>query len=148
MRIAMWSGPRNLSTAMMYSFENRADFAIWDEPFYAPYLAQTGLDHPMRAEILAAHETDSAKVAARCLDTIPAQKPHFYMKHMPHHMIEGMPLDWAQGCVNVHLIRHPARSMQNKALLYPWPNVAGRSLSACLSRNAAIIRQGLMNLAP
>ena len=109
MRIAMWSGPRNLSTAMMYSFGNRADFAIWDEPFYAPYLAQTGLDHPMRAEILAAHETDSAKVAARCLDTIPAQKPHFYMKHMPHHMIDGMPIDWAQGCVNVHLFRHAAR---------------------------------------
>lgn len=109
MRITMWSGPRNLSTAMMYSFGNRADFAIWDEPFYAPYLAQTGLDHPMRAEILAAHETDGAKVAARCLDTIPAQKTHFYIKHMPHHMIDGMPLDWAQDCVNVHLIRHPAR---------------------------------------
>ena len=109
MRIAMWSGPRNLSTAMMYAFGNRADFAIWDEPFYAPYLAKTGADHPMAADIIAAHEADPAKVAARCLDTILAQKPHIYMKHMPHHMIEGMPTDWARDCVNVHLIRHPAR---------------------------------------
>ncbi len=105
----MWSGPRNLSTAMMYAFGNRADFAVWDEPFYAPYLAATGLDHPMRAEILAAHETDPAKVAMRCLDSIPAQKPHFYMKHMPHHMLPDFPLDWAGDCVNIHLIRHPAR---------------------------------------
>jgi hypothetical protein len=105
----MWSGPRNLSTAMMYAFGNRADFATWDEPFYAPYLAATGADHPMRDEIIAAHETDPMKVAQRCLDTIPAQKPHFYMKHMPHHMIAGFPLDWAKDCVNVHLIRHPAR---------------------------------------
>ena len=58
MKIAMWSGPRNLSTAMMYAFGNRADFAIWDEPFYAPYLKLTGEDHPMAADIIAAHETD------------------------------------------------------------------------------------------
>ncbi len=109
MRIAAWSGPRNLSTAMMYAFGNRADFAIWDEPFYAPYLAATRADHPMREQIIAAHETDPHRVAARCIDTIPAQKPHFYMKHMPHQMIAGFPLDWAHDCVNIHLIRHPAR---------------------------------------
>ena len=109
MRIAMWSGPRNLSTAMMYAFGNRPDFAIWDEPFYAPYLAKTGYDHPMAAEIIAAHESDPEKVAERCLDTIPAQKPHFYMKHMPHHMIDGFPTVWAKECINIHLIRHPAR---------------------------------------
>ena len=109
MRIAMWSGPRNLSTALMYSFGNRADFAVWDEPFYAPYLATTGLDHPMRYQILAAHETDPHKVAARCIDSVPGQKPHFYMKHMPHHMVDGFPLDWALECLNIHLIRHPAR---------------------------------------
>lgn len=109
MKIAMWSGPRNLSTAMMYAFGNRADFAVWDEPFYAPYLKATGANHPMRDEIIATHEADTAVVAKRCVDTIPVQKPHFYMKHMPHHMIEGFPLDWAKECVNVHLIRHPAR---------------------------------------
>ena len=109
MRIAMWSGPRNLSTALMYSFQNRSDFAVWDEPFYAPYLAQTGLAHPMADEIVAKHETNPATVAKRCLETISGQKPHFYMKHMPHHMIDGFPIDWAKSCKNVHLIRHPAR---------------------------------------
>lgn len=109
MRIAMWSGPRNLSTAMMYSFGARSDFAVWDEPFYAPYLAASGADHPMKDQIIAAHEANPIKVAARCSGTIPAQKPHFYMKHMPHHMIDGFPMDWSDDCVNVHLIRHPAR---------------------------------------
>lgn len=105
----MWSGPRNLSTAMMYALGNRADFAVWDEPFYAPYLAATGIDHPMRDDIIAAHESDPDIVARRCLDTIPAQKPHFYMKHMPHQMVKGFPLGWAKHCVNIHLIRHPTR---------------------------------------
>ncbi|MFT7106996.1 MAG: hypothetical protein ACJAVT_001518 [Yoonia sp.] len=94
---------------MMYAFGNRADFAIWDEPFYASYLAATGANHPMRDEITAAHEVDPAKVAQHCLDTITAQKPYLYMKHMPHHMISGFPLDWARDCINVHLIRHPVR---------------------------------------
>jgi hypothetical protein len=107
----MWSGPRNLSTAMMYAFGNREDFAVWDEPFYAPYLAATGLDHPMKEAIVAAHETDPQIVAQRCTGPIPDGKPHFYMKQMPHHMIDGMPLDWAQDCVHIHLIRHPARVM-------------------------------------
>lgn len=115
MRIAMWSGPRNLSTAMMYAFGNRSDFAVWDEPFYAAYLARTGLDHPMRDVILASHENDPAKVAAACTGPIPAQKPHFYMKHMPHHMIDGMPMDWAKECINIHLIRHPARVIASYA---------------------------------
>ena len=106
MRIAMWSGPRNLSTAMMYSFAARPDFAVLDEPFYAPYLAVTGLDHPMRDEIIAAHETDPDVVGKMCQG---GGQPHLYMKHMPHHMVAGFPLNWAETCVNVHLIRHPAR---------------------------------------
>ena len=65
MRIAMWSGPRNLSTAMMYAFAQRAECVAVDEPFYAAYLAATGLDHPMRAEVLAAQPTDPAAVAAQ-----------------------------------------------------------------------------------
>lgn len=115
MRIAMWSGPRNISTAMMYAFGNRDDFAVWDEPFYAAYLAATGIDHPMRDEILSAHETDPGKVAEACAGTIPGGKKHFYMKHMPFHMVDGFPLDWAAGCVNVHLIRHPARVVASYA---------------------------------
>ena len=109
MKIAMWSGPRNLSTAMMYAFGNRADFAAWDEPFYAAYLKATGIDHPMRDEVMAAHETDAGAVAALCAGTIPSGKAHWYMKHMPFHMEPGFPLNWAKDCVNVHLLRHPAR---------------------------------------
>lgn len=109
MRIAMWSGPRNLSTAMMYSFGARGDCAVWDEPFYAAYLKATGIDHPMAGRIVAAHETDPEKVAARISGSIPGKKPHFYLKVMPHHMVDGFPMDWAADCVNVHLIRHPAR---------------------------------------
>lgn len=115
MRIAMWSGPRNLSTAMMYSFGNRSDFAAWDEPFYAPYLAQTGLEHPMAQAIIDEHESDPKSVAARCLGSIPDEKPNFYMKHMPHHMIDGFPTEWIESCVNVHLIRHPARVIASYA---------------------------------
>jgi hypothetical protein len=115
MRIAMWSGPRNLSTAMMYAFAARGDCAVWDEPFYAPYLAATGLDHPLAAEIIAAHEADPLRVAARCSGPIPGEKPHFYMKHMPHHMLPGFSLDWAKGCANVFLIRHPARVVASYA---------------------------------
>ncbi len=115
MRIAMWSGPRNLSTAMMYAFASRPDFAVWDEPFYAPYLDATGIDHPMREEVLAAHERDPDRVAARCVGLIPEGKTHFYMKHMAFHMVEGLSLDWAEACVNIHLIRHPARVIASYA---------------------------------
>ena len=68
MNIAMWSGPRNLSTAMMYAFAARGDCAVWDEPFYAAYLSATGIDHPMRDEIIAAHEADPARVALAVLE--------------------------------------------------------------------------------
>lgn len=115
MKIAMWSGPRNLSTAMMYAFGNRADFAAWDEPFYAAYLAQSGIDHPMRDAVLAAHETDPQKVGDTCAGPVPEGKKHWYMKHMGFHMLDGFPLDWAKDCVNIHLIRHPARVVASYA---------------------------------
>lgn len=120
MRIAMWSGPRNLSTAMMYSFGARADFAVMDEPFYAAYLARTGAEHPMRDEIVASHETDPSQVAAQWRE---AGTPHLYMKHMAHHMLEGFPLDWASDCVNVHLIRHPARVIASYAVKREGPTL-------------------------
>lgn len=108
MKIAMWSGPRNLSTAMMYAFGNREDFAAWDEPFYAAYLNETGIQHPMLDDVLSG-ETDPVAIAARCAGPVPGGKPHWYMKHMALHMLDDFPLDWAEGCMNVHLIRHPAR---------------------------------------
>ncbi len=109
MKIAMWSGPRNLSTAMLYAFGNRGDTAAWDEPFYAAYLAATGIDHPMRAEVIREHETAPFAIAQEISGPVPGGKAHWYMKHMPFHMVDGFPLDWTKDCVNVHLIRHPAR---------------------------------------
>ncbi|MCB1340777.1 MAG: HAD family hydrolase [Pseudooceanicola sp.] len=109
MRIAMWSGPRNLSTAMMYAFGNRADCAVVDEPFYACYLDRTGLDHPMRDAVLAAQSNDPETVVQSLTGPIPEGRAHFYQKHMCHHMIEGIPRGWIAGMRNVFLIRHPAR---------------------------------------
>lgn len=123
MRIAMWSGPRNLSTAMMYAFAARPDCAVVDEPFYAAYLDQTGLDHPMRDEILASQSRDPAAVEAALLGSIPAQKPHFYQKHMTQHMIPGMPRGWMAEVRNVFLIRHPARVVASFNAKYDDPTL-------------------------
>ncbi len=108
-RIAMWSGPRNLSTAMMYAFAARGDCAVWDEPFYSAYLSKTGLDHPMRQAVIDGGEPDPAKVAQACLGPAPDGQPVFYQKHMCQHMIDGVPRDWMGQVTNVFLIRHPAR---------------------------------------
>lgn len=109
MRIAMWSGPRNLSTAMMYSFGARTDCAVMDEPFYAAYLKMTGLDHPMREEIMTSQPQDPAKVASALVGPTPGARPVWYQKHMTQHMIPGVPRDWMRDVRNVFLIRHPAR---------------------------------------
>ncbi|MGR3473122.1 MAG: sulfotransferase-like domain-containing protein, partial [Sulfitobacter sp.] len=121
MRIAMWSGPRNLSTAMMYSFGARQDFTAMDEPFYAAYLKATGLEHPMRDAVLAAQEQDPARVP---LGFVQDGARHLYMKHMAQHMIDGFPLDWAEDCVNIHLIRHPARVIASYAAKREAPRLA------------------------
>jgi hypothetical protein len=121
-RILMWSGPRNLSTAMMRSFGARGDCAVWDEPFYAPYLAKTGLDHPMRAEVLANHETDPAKVTALCAGPSSSGLAHFYQKHMTHHMMEDFDLSFMDGAVNVFLLRAPERVLAS--YVEKWENVS------------------------
>ncbi|MFZ1661827.1 MAG: HAD family hydrolase [Paracoccaceae bacterium] len=124
MNIAMWSGPRNLSTAMMYSFAARGDCAAWDEPFYAAYLKMTGIDHPMRDEIIAAHENDPDKVAAMCRGAAPGGKAHFYQKHMTLHMIPGIDRSFMRACENVFLIRHPARVVASYAKKREGPTLA------------------------
>jgi hypothetical protein len=106
-RIAMWSGPRNISTAMMRSFESRTDCAVVDEPFYAAYLAMTGLEHPMRDEVLASQATDWRDVAEALVTEAPA--PVFYQKHMTHHMLPEFGIEWMADCRNAFLIRDPSR---------------------------------------
>ncbi len=108
-RIAMWSGPRNISTAMMRSFENRADCCVVDEPFYASYLYLTGIEHPMREEILGCHETDWNQVARRITGPPPEDCRIFYQKHMTHHMIPPIGRGWMAACRHAFLIRQPER---------------------------------------
>jgi hypothetical protein len=114
-RIAMWSGPRNLSTALMRSFGNRADCAVVDEPFYAAFLSLSGAVHPMRDDILARHETDWRKVAAALAGPPPGGKRLFYQKHMTHHMLGEIGRDWMRACRHAFLIRHPARVLASYA---------------------------------
>lgn len=108
LRIAMWSGPRNISTAMMRAWENRGDCAVSDEPLYAAYLAETGLDHPGRDAVIAAGETDWRRVVDALLGAAPHAAPLWYQKHMSHHLTPGMTVDWVLGLRNVFLIRDPA----------------------------------------
>ncbi|HTD29498.1 MAG TPA: hypothetical protein VK660_08940 [Xanthomonadaceae bacterium] len=112
LRIAMWSGPRNISTAMMRAWENRGDCAVSDEPLYAPYLAETGADHPMRAQVLAAGDTDWRNVVRNLLGPVPGNKRIWYQKHMSHHLLPGMlsadaHRAWIFELANVLLIRDP-----------------------------------------
>ena len=111
--IAMWSGPRNISTALMYSFAARPDAKAWDEPFYAAYLKETGLNHPMRAEILAADENDWRKVEARCVGM--ESKNVFYQKHMTHHMLPAFDRGFIKRLENAFLIRSPEKVLASYA---------------------------------
>jgi len=107
LRIAMWSGPRNISTAMMRAWENREDCAVSDEPLYAHYLAETGLDHPGRDEVIADGETDWRKVVDALLGPAPGNAPVWYQKHMTHHLLPHIDHGWIAGLRNVLLIRDP-----------------------------------------
>jgi hypothetical protein len=107
MRLALWSGPRNLSTAFMRSWGNRVDTAVVDEPFYAHYLRTTGLDHPGREEILARHETDWRRVVDALLAPLPAGIEILYQKQMSHHLLPDMGRDWLGEMTHAFLIRDP-----------------------------------------
>lgn len=107
-RIAMWSGPRNISTAMMRSFGQRPDTAVVDEPFYAAYLATSGQVHPMQQEVLASQPQDWRAVARDLLGPIPGGRPVWYQKHMSQHMLPGFGREWIDEVRNAFLIRDPA----------------------------------------
>ena len=110
LRIAMWSGPRNLSTALMRSFSSRADCVVSDEPFYASFLDFTGFDHPGRDEVLASQSRDWQQVAAAVSSgPAPLPQPVWYQKHMAQHMRDEMLGPWVDCLEHVFLVRHPAR---------------------------------------
>jgi hypothetical protein len=104
----MWSGPRNVSTALMRSWENRPDAVVVDEPFYAHYLLATGIDHPGREEVLARHESDWRRVVEALLAPLPPGMAISYQKQMAHHLLPGMGRDWLGSVTHAFLIRDPA----------------------------------------
>ena len=106
MNIFMWSGPRNLSTALMRSFENREDTKVWDEPLYAYYLNETKKDHPMFKEIIETYEININKLTKKIVST-NKDKKIFYQKHMSHHILSQTPINWITKGTNVFLIRDP-----------------------------------------
>ena len=106
-RIAMWSGPRNISTAMMRSFENRADTVVVDEPLYACYLSDTGIHHPGREEVLASQATDWETVTKALTGAVPDGAKVYYQKHMAHHLLPHMGRDWTDQLTHAFLIRDP-----------------------------------------
>lgn len=124
LRIAMWSGPRNISTAMMRAWENRSDCVVSDEPLYAAYLAATGLDHPGRDEVIAAGDTDWRRVVQALTEgPVPEGAPVWYQKHMSHHLLPGMDHEWIHALRNIMLIRDPdevvASYLKSRATVAP-----------------------------
>jgi hypothetical protein len=128
-RVAMWSGPRNISTAMMRAWENRPDCAVVDEPFYAAYLLRTGLDHPGRDAVVASQPTDPDAVVA-ALRAPTATRVH-YAKHMTHHLAADMDLAWVADFRNVLLIRDPAEVVASYV----------RSREACEPEDIGLLQQ-------
>jgi hypothetical protein len=103
----MWSGPRNISTAMMRAWGNRKDTFVVDEPFYPYYLKQTGKEHPGADEVIAAGETDWSKVVERLTGPVPNGRRIFFQKQMTHHLLPGMDREWLAAVTNCFLIRDP-----------------------------------------
>ena len=107
LRIGMWSGPRNISTAMMRAWENRQDCTVWDEPLYGHYLHMSGIDHPGKAEIIADQGSDWRPIVEACITSAPEDAPVFYQKQMTHHLLDAMDWDWLGQLHNIFLIRNP-----------------------------------------
>jgi hypothetical protein len=122
-RVAMWSGPRNISTAMMRSFGNRNDTAVCDEPLYAHYLAVTNKPHPGRDEVIAAGQTDWRAVVAALLAPVPGGKQVFYQKHMTHHLLPNIERTWILELSNCFLIRHPREVLASYAKVVETPEL-------------------------
>jgi hypothetical protein len=106
-RLAMWSGPRNISTAMMRSWENRPDCVVVDEPLYAYYLHETGIDHPVREQVIASMPRDLSAAVDALLAPLPEGVAVFYQKHMTHHLLPETDRTWVGALTNVLLIRDP-----------------------------------------
>ncbi len=118
LNLAMWSGPRNLSTALMRSFGNREDvIEVIDEPFYASYLKESNKKHPMYKEVLDSHESNWKMVVKNCsrIDGMGI----CYQKHMVQHILPNFEKKWILKCINCFLIREPKEVISS--FLKKWP---------------------------
>jgi hypothetical protein len=127
-RIAMWSGPRNISTAMMRSFGNRPDTFVCDEPLYAHYLVATGKDHPGRDEVIASQDADWRRVARWLTGDIPHGRSVWYQKHMAHHLLPQIERDWLDHLDHAFLIREPAAMLISLAKVLDDPQLEDTGL--------------------
>lgn len=127
-RLAMWSGPRNISTAMMRSWGNRPDTFVCDEPLYAHYLSRHRVDHPGVDEVLEHHEQDWRKVVAWLTGPIPEGKRIFYQKHMTHHLLPEIDRVWLRDLTHVFLIRDPREMLTSLVRHMPRPTLADTGL--------------------
>ncbi|MCA9914482.1 MAG: HAD family hydrolase [Anaerolineae bacterium] len=121
--ILMWSGPRNISTAMMRSWENRPDTHVHDEPFYAFYLHNTDYEHPGAEEVIAAYPTDWRDVVQQVTAAPPAGTTIYYQKHMTHHMLPQVDLRWILPLTNAFLIREPRLMLISLLKKLPDPQI-------------------------
>ena len=123
MRIAMWSGPRNLSTALMYAFGNRNDTIISDEPYYGAYLHHSGVKHPMNQVIIDSQPKDPDVISSRLTGTVPEPYRVWYQKLLTHQMLPSFSLDWIAQQQNVFLIRSPAKVIASYAVKRQNPSL-------------------------
>lgn len=127
-RLAMWSGPRNISTALMRSWGNRGDTVVCDEPLYAHYLKQTGLQHHISQQIIDYYETDWRKVVKGLVGPIPGGKAIYYQKHMAHHLLPGIEREWLGKLAHGFLIRDPNAMITSLIQHIPEPTLADTGL--------------------
>ncbi|MEO8200208.1 MAG: HAD family hydrolase [Gemmatimonadota bacterium] len=127
-RIAMWSGPRNISTAMMRAWENRADTIVCDEPLYAYYLEHVPVDHPGREEIAAAHDADWRSVVRWLTEDESSGASIFYQKHMAHHLLPDIERQWLNQLTNCFLIRDPREMLASLSRKMGMPELRDTGL--------------------
>jgi len=120
-RLGMWSGPRNISTAMMRAWGHRSDTVVCDEPLYAYYLQQTRSPHPGADEVLAHHDADLHRVIDWLTGPVPDGNSIFYQKHMAHHLLPEIEIDWIAGLTNCFLIRDPEAMLTSLIEFLPRP---------------------------
>ncbi|HXI20151.1 MAG TPA: hypothetical protein VNH46_03660, partial [Gemmatimonadales bacterium] len=124
----MWSGPRNISTAMMRAWENRPDTWVVDEPLYAHYLTRVEVAHPGVDEVIAHHDSDWQRVVAGLTGPIPEGRAIYYQKHMAHHYLPHLQGDWVLALTNCFLIRHPAEMLTSLAAKMGLPSLRDTGL--------------------